>query len=107
MLSAEVIKNQKQEFQAAEKIGKANLKSAEKSLDKARDNLKDAEKTIKSENKNIQKAKDIIVDKNEEIDDSESEVNRFQNKDKAEVEEKIKKEKLKLELLKDKQSLYK
>ena len=52
-------------------------------------------KTIKSENKNIQKAKDIIVDKNKEINDSESEVNRFQNKDKAEVEEKIKKEKLK------------
>ena len=107
LLNADMVKNQQQEFQAEEKIGKANLKSAEKSLDKARDNLKDAEKTIKSENKNIQKAKDIIVDKNKEIDDSESEVNRFQNKDKAEVEEKIKKEKLKLELLKDKQSLYK
>jgi chromosome segregation ATPase len=106
MLNKDMVKNQQQEFQAAEKIGKANLKSAEKSLDKAKDNLKEAEKTIKSENKNIQKAKDIMVEKNKEIDDSESELNRFQTKEKSEAEEKIKKEKLKLDLLKETQSLY-
>jgi hypothetical protein len=55
--TADMVKNQQQEFQAEEKIGKANLKSAEKSLDKARDNLKDAEKTIKSENKEHSKSK--------------------------------------------------
>jgi hypothetical protein len=107
MLSTEKIKNQKQEFLAEEKIGKVNLKSAEKSLDIAHDNLKKAEKMIKTENKNIQKAKDNIVDKSKEIANSESEMNRFHTKEKLEVEEEIKKEKLKLELLKDKQSLYK
>lgn len=107
VLSAEMIKNQQQELLTEEKIGRVNLKSAEKSLDIAQDNLKKAEKMIKTENKNIQKAKDNIVDKSKEIADSESEMNRFHTKEKLEVEEEIKKEKLKLELLKDKQSLYK
>jgi chromosome segregation ATPase len=107
LLNTEMIKNQQQEFIAAEKTGKANLKIAEKGLDKAKDNLKNAEKTIKSENKNIQKAKDNIVDKNKEVDDAASEVNRFQTKEKAEAEEEIKKEKLKLDILKEAQNIYK
>lgn len=106
MLSAEMIKNHKQEFLAEEKIGKDNLKSAEKILTKAKDNLNRAGKMIKTENKNIQKAKDNIVDKTKEIDDSEIEANRFHTKEKLNTEEEINKEKLRLELLKDKQSLY-
>jgi hypothetical protein len=62
---------------------------------------------IKTENKNIQKAKDNIIDKTKEIDESEIEVNRFHTKEKLEAEKEIKKEKLRLELLKENQILYK
>lgn len=106
-LNAEMVKNQKNEFLAVQKIAKTNLKSAEKALDKAKDNLKEAEKTIKNENKNINKAKDNIVDKNKTIENSSAEINKIESKEKADASEVIKKEKAKLDLLKETQSQYK
>lgn len=104
--NAEAIRLQQEQFIAAERLAKTNLKDAEKNLNKAKEDLKDAEKTIKSEKKAVEKSQERISKNKKTIDDSTSKLSSIQNQERNVADEEVKKEREKLEKLKETQKQY-